>query len=116
MMPDLRWLPFAAGLFALTLLAFLCGRALAHDNDPANDAWYASLVSPVTGLSCRNKNDCKPRDHHQTADGYEVLIDGEWLPVPPDVILQRIPNPTGRAVACYLPWRGIMCFVRPTES
>ena len=35
--------------------------------------------------------------------------------MPPDKILQRTDNPTGRAVVCWTPQRGIMCFVRATE-
>jgi len=34
----------------------------------------------------------------------------------PDKILQRTDNPTGHAVVCWTPQRGIVCFIRATES
>jgi hypothetical protein len=56
-------------------------------------------------------------------DGYEVLFDGRWkisipfwLRVPPNRIVDRIDNPTNRAVVCFTPEAGILCFVRPSES
>jgi len=52
-----------------------------------------------------------------------VLIDGRWkmsipfwLRVPPNRIIDRIDNPTNRAVVCFTPEAGILCFVRPSES
>jgi hypothetical protein len=44
------------------------------------------------------------------------LIGEAWFAVPADKILQRTDNPTGRAVVCWTPQRGILCFVRATES
>jgi hypothetical protein len=41
------------------------------------------------------------------------------IEVPPDKILQRTDNPTGRAVACLRHFNGhpvVRCFVRPPES
>jgi hypothetical protein len=38
------------------------------------------------------------------------------MTVPPRRILQRADNPVGRAVVCWTPQRGIMCFVRGTEA
>jgi hypothetical protein len=31
-------------------------------------------------------------------------------------VLQRTDNPVGRAVVCWTPERGVMCFVRGTET
>lgn len=81
-----------------------------------NSEWYRSLMIPGTQSSCCSEADCGPVKHRETADGYDVLIDGRWLPVPPAAILNNTSNPTGSAVACYLPSRGIMCFVRPAEA
>ena len=47
---------------------------------------------------------------------YEALIEGEWRPVPDDHILNRADNPTGRAVACWTPQAGVICFVRAPDS
>ena len=57
-----------------------------------------------------------PTEYRIKADHYEALVGGSWLAVPPDKILQRTDNPTGRAIVCWTPQRGIMCFVRATES
>lgn len=84
--------------------------------DPALAPWYQSLRQPDTGVSCCSIADCRPADARLGPEGYEALIDGNWVPVPPDKVLQHIENPTGRAVVCYLPSQGIMCFVRPSET
>ncbi|HUB96504.1 MAG TPA: hypothetical protein VL993_11330 [Stellaceae bacterium] len=55
-------------------------------------------------------------DYRTTGFGYEALIDGRWLAVPPERVLDHIANPTGRAVVCYAPALGILCFVRPDET
>jgi len=64
-----------------------------------------------------------PVEFRQDRDGYEVLIDGRWkmsipfwLRVPPNRIIDRIDNLTNRAVVCFTPEAGILCFVRPSES
>lgn len=41
----------------------------------------------------------------------EALVQGEWMVVPDDKVLQRQDNPTGHSVVCYTPWQGILCFV-----
>jgi hypothetical protein len=51
------------------------------------------------------------------SDGhYDALIEGEWRRVPDHLILNRSDNPTGRAIACWTPQVGILCFVRAPES
>ena len=63
-------------------------------------------------------------ESQQGQDGYEVLIDGRWkmsvpfwLRVPSNRIIDRIDNPTtNRAVVCFTPEAGILCFVRPPDS
>lgn len=93
--------------------------------------WYRSLETPGGG-SCCDEADCRPvaayRSVRVADDGgpvrfaYEVLITPAshgvpvelWVPVPPNRVLAR-ENPTGKPVACYLPERGVLCFVRPAE-
>jgi hypothetical protein len=84
--------------------------------DPTLAPWYRSLLQPGTTISCCSLADCRATEYRTKADHYEVLVGGNWLPVPPDKILQRTDNPTGHAVVCWTPQRGIMCFVRATES
>lgn len=94
--------------------------------------WYKSLQIPGGG-SCCDESDCRAvagvrsvrildEDGAFLRYGYEVLVTPEthgaaaprWVTVPPDRVLAR-ENPTGRPVACWLPERGVMCFVRATE-
>jgi hypothetical protein len=91
--------------------------------DPALAPWFESLKQPGTGVSCCSVADCRTVEFRQDRDGYEVLIDGRWkmsipfwLRVPPNRIIDRIDNPTNRAVVCFTPEGGILCFVRPSES
>ena len=44
------------------------------------------------------------------------IRDHHTLRVPPNRIIDRIDNPTNRAVVCFTPEAGILCFVRPSES
>jgi hypothetical protein len=85
--------------------------------------WFESLKQPGTGAPCCSIADCRTAEFRQDRDGYEVLIDGRWklsapfwLRVPPNRIIDRRDNPTGRAVICFTPEAGILCFVRPAES
>ena len=95
----------AAGLVSAT-----CAKAEPPSNaDPALAPWYQSLKQPNTGVSCCSIADCRDGDH------YEVFINNRWTVVPQDKILQHIANPVGRAVVCWTPALGIMCFVRATE-
>ena len=78
--------------------------------------WYQSLRQPGTGTSCCSLADCRTTDYRTEGDNYLALINDKWLVVPPDKILERADNPTGRAVVCWTPARGIMCFVRASET
>jgi len=91
--------------------------------DPALAPWFESLKQPGTGAPCCSIADCRMAESRQDRDGYEVLIDGRWnmsvpfwLRVPPNRIIDRIDNPTNRAVVCFTPEAGILCFVRPADS
>lgn len=122
-------------LISVCLILSVLGFIQAHSQPPLNSGeqygdWYRSLTippnpnDPYSGQSCCSVADCRPTDYKQEGDHYVVRIpadiDGEkgdkWLAVPPDKILERIDNPTGRGVVCYTPARGIMCFVRTAEG
>lgn len=105
----------------VVFLAALLGPAAASaqpppDADPALAPWFRSLLQPGTTVSCCSIADCRATEYRIAADHYEALIGGQWLAVPPDKILDRTDNPTGHAIVCWTPQRGIMCFVRATES
>lgn len=100
------------------LIAF-GGTAAAHP--PANAdmslaPWFRSLRQPGTGMSCCSIADCRPTDFRIHNGHYEAKVSGHWRHVPADTILKRADNPTGRAVVCYTPYLGIMCFIRGPEA
>ena len=105
-----------AFLAAALLFSPAAGAQPPADADPALGPWFRSLLVPGTSISCCSVTDCRATEYRIEADHYEALIGGSWQVVPPDKILQRTDNPTGHAVVCWTPQRGILCFVRATES
>ncbi len=110
---SLAWAAVAAAL----LLSADGARARPPENaDPSLSPWFQSLRQPNTGYSCCSIADCRPTDYRITGDRYEALIQGKWLTVPPEKVLPRTDNPVGRAVVCWTPATGIMCFVRGADT
>ena len=69
--------------------------------DPVLHEWFKSLLRPGGLLPCCSVSDCR-FVRFQIRDGYyEVEIDGYRYAVPREAIVGGIPNPTGKAVACY---------------
>src|SRR5215469_13318864 len=101
-----------------SVAAFPCATRAAPppDADPALAPWFNSLRQPWTNALCCSVADCRPVESRLTDGHYEALIDGEWRRIPDNLILNRNDNPTGRAVACWTPQVGILCFVRAPES
>lgn len=105
-------------LYALSLLA-----APPENPDPNLAQWFRSLTQPGSGASCCDLSDCRGASTRIGADGYEVLIASptfpvetdQWVRVPAERILQGKDNPLGRAVVCWTPSKGVICFVKPTE-
>jgi hypothetical protein len=110
-----RILPIVTGAAGLACVTF--ARAEPPPNaDPALAPWYQSLRQPKTGVSCCSIADCRAADYRTSGDHYEVFINDRWTTVPQDKVLQHVDNPVGRAVVCWTPALGIMCFVRATET
>jgi len=86
------------------------------DADPALSPWFEDLRQPGTGRSCCSVADCRTVEYRVVRDHYEALLGHQWVAVPQDKILHRFDNPTGRAVACWTPTLGIMCFVEGPAS
>jgi len=85
--------------------------------DPTLATWFRSLKTP-NGSACCDVADCRRASSRMTPIGYEVMIDGQWTPVPSERVLQRTDNPTGEAVVCHTPTEVgtvIFCFVRPPD-
>jgi hypothetical protein len=83
--------------------------------DPALAPWFQGLHQPGTGISCCSIADCRTTDYRTEGDHYEAFVQDRWIVVPPEKVLSRTDNPTGRAVVCWTPATGIMCFVRGPE-
>ena len=112
-----------------TLLVW-CTSVAAHQPEDEFADWYYSLrvpgldpvklLNPTESWCCSPDRDCKTVDYQTDAAGsYWIVADGERVQIPPDKILQRTDNPTGRAVACWNYYNGyphVRCFVRPPES
>jgi hypothetical protein len=104
-------------VFAVTLLLIASAYGRPPENaDPALAPWFQSLSVPGTGISCCSIADCRPTEYRTVDEHYEALIEDRWIAIPPRKVLQRTDNPIGRAVVCWTPERGIMCFVRGTEA
>jgi hypothetical protein len=104
------------GPVGLLLTAATSHAAPPPDADPAMAPWFNSLRQPGSGISCCSIADCRPVDYRTVDNHYEAYIEGEWRAVPPDKVISRADNPTGRAVVCWTKLSGIMCFVRGPET
>jgi len=103
---------------AVVLLLLIGIRADARPPENADATlapWFQGLRQPGTGISCCSIADCRQTDYRTAGDHYEALVQGRWISVPPEKVLDRTDNPTGRAVVCWTPATGIMCFVRGPE-
>ena len=92
--------------------ALVSGVATANpppDADMSLAPWFQGLHQPGTGMLCCSIADCHPTDFRTNGSHYEALIEGRWLAIPPDKILDRTDNPTGRAVVCYMRQRLASC-------
>ncbi len=114
--PNVAWRGVAAVAAVLLATASPLRAAPPPDADPAQAPWFNSLRQPGSGISCCSIADCRPVDYRTVGDHYEAFIEGEWRAVPPEKVLTRADNPTGRAVVCWTKLSGIMCFVRGPET
>jgi len=124
-MPHRPWFVFAALLAALSLAAQPRDAAARppENADTALAPWFNSLRDPVNGVGCCSQADCRPVEYRLAAGRYEAFIGRQfdvpqehWEAIDPERILQRTDNPTGRAIACWVPGIGVLCFIRPPEA
>jgi hypothetical protein len=104
---------------AAALLCLLAAPAAAAPPEGADmrlAPWFRSLQQPKTGMSCCSIADCRPTDFRASGDHYEAFVNGEWTRVAEDKVVHQTENPTGRAVVCWTPVHGIMCFVPGPET
>jgi hypothetical protein len=114
--PKVAWRRAVAGAIGLLMIAAPLRAAPPPDADPAQAPWFNSLRQPGSGISCCSVADCRPVDYRTVDNHYEAFIEGEWRAVPPERVISRADNPTGRAVVCWTKLSGIMCFVRGPET
>jgi len=122
-----RFVEVFAGLL-VAVLGVPTPRAQPPENaDPTLAPWFQSLQIPgMSHISCCSQSDCRPVDYRVDGDYYEALLTPEqfgrsvpqsrWIRVPFDRILQHVDNPTGKAILCWQPGNGVLCFVRPPET
>ncbi len=69
--------------------------------DPELKRWFESLKQPHTGEICCSISDCRFVSFTIENGDYEVTIDDFVYVVPKPAVIPSVPNPTGKAVACY---------------
>lgn len=69
--------------------------------------------------ACCSEADGHPATWRASPEGYEVLIEGEWMHVPPNAVLHRKDNPTGDSIIWFGYRDGkpfIRCFIPAFEG
>lgn len=114
----------AAAWIACLLLSGPVNAAPPENSTGQYSEWFRSLMQPGTNISCCDLSDCRTVKVRSGAEGYEALVSKPdfpiefplWVPVPADKILVGKDNPLGRAVLCWTPSRGVLCFVQGAGS
>jgi hypothetical protein len=113
-------------LLVVGLAVFLFASAAAQDGyyGVGHDKWHQNFYSKLKRNdgqgSCCNLMDCRPTQSRMVSDHYEVMIDGEWVPVPNDKI-NNVVAPDGGAHVCAPrqvgPNKGVLfCVILPSEG
>jgi hypothetical protein len=116
----MRWRIILAAFLASTAAATAVATvALAHDNGqfgnvpPEIRAWFKSVKSH-SGIPCCDIADGHRTDYDMRDSKYWVPINGKWMMVPSEAVVDDAGNPTGDAVVWYSEYNGtvyIRCFV-----
>lgn len=70
--------------------------------DPAIHQWFESLVR-ADGLHCCGAADCRiavPGELRAGQNGFEILLNGEWQPVPEAMMVHRESGPFAATIIC----------------
>lgn len=100
----------------LIAAAFFCAFAFAHDHErPGLTDWFQSLRNKNAVPCCDGHDAKKLEDVDWKADGktYSVRLDGRWVDVPEEAVLDG-PNKEGQAlvwtynnrILCFMPGAG----------
>jgi hypothetical protein len=113
-------IPACAGAaVVLSTLSFAQEGHHGAGHDDWHEGFYSKLIRKDTKTSCCNLSDCRPSLSRMVGDHYEVMVDGEWLPVPKEAI-QNVSAPDGGTHVCAPRQNGrnkgtIYCVVLPPE-
>jgi hypothetical protein len=90
----------AVSVFVFCLAPVWAGTSGGHGQGHSEfHDWYESLRIPGTNFSCCNDEDCRPTKSRMVGRDVQVIIDGEWVTVPPNKIV-REPSPDLGAHVC----------------
>ena len=98
-----------SGFVTLLVCFFMTLASLAGWSAPtdAHDIYMA--LKNRFGQRCCNEGDCRPANYRITHGGVQMLVDGEWLPVPEETIQYRaLEGDTGETRGGH--WCGLMAF------
>lgn len=106
----LRAIGFLLAACILLVIVGFAKNARAHDP-------YTRWQRPDTGGSCCNNYDCRQASARYNGKGWEVLLEGQWVEVPPGRVLDPMKhkNPDGMHHVCVSPAHHIFCFM-PGEA
>ena len=71
-----------------------------------HDTFYKNLLRPDTKTSCCNMTDCRPTSGRISQGHYEIKVNGAWISVPQDKILQTAAPDGGYHVCAPLNFKG----------
>lgn len=105
-------------IFAIALISVAsAARAMDHgqfENVPADvRAWFKNVMSP-RGILCCDIADGHRTNYDMRQNAYWVPINGKWIKVPEEAVIQNAGNPVGDAIVWYAQRSGdvtIRCFV-----
>jgi hypothetical protein len=57
--------------------------------------WFQRLHQPATSLPCCDIPDCRQTAFRIVDNHYEAVVEGKWLAVPSETVVDRADNPMG---------------------
>jgi hypothetical protein len=111
---------------AFSVFFSLCAPAQEGQHGVGHAKWhrnfYSTLKRPDGAGPCCSDGDCRPTASQTVGDHYEVKVDGLWLPVPREAIVNVI-APDGGAHVCAPSSEGraytrgvVYCVILPPDS
>ena len=108
---------------ALSALLFLSAGAQEGHHGVGHDKWHRDFYDHLLqkdGSSCCNHVDCRPTQSRMVGNHYEVKVDGQWVAVRKDKIINVVAPDGGAHVCAPHQIEGdqglIYCVVLPPEG